>query len=460
MILRALFFLIMILIYGQGVFADTPPVVNTNIYDANGNLVSGDGRYYEYNDANQLARVRQGDQAGAVIAEYFYDSSGQRIKKIENGVVTYYVGKHFEKQVGGTNAGNSSYYFGNGGERVARKDPAGQIFYYHLDHLDGVNVVTNSAGTPVSTTDYLPFGDARAGGTGNEKYAYTGKEQDKTGLYYFDARYNSPEFRHFTQADVAEPDYDDPQDLNRYAYVGNNPTSYVDPDGFKKKKKSKKQAKLSKREKWMIAHGTDPDHDKTTLKKAKQQFLAGKKYTLPAPQSGPAVASGGQQIDAQHATQYGAKSNLYTKANMQRLRYMYEYSAALAGESAYWDAWGNTLEGVHGALQATKNLFMLDFGGVGAESSRMIGTLFKSAGMNKNWTLGANIIGAGIDIYGGVKSIQDYSRAFDGRTTQSKILFKEEFSWSSEVPPQSSDFAAGSVNTVFEGVKDGLESFY
>jgi RHS repeat-associated protein len=240
-----------------------------NVYDASGNLVTGDGRYYEYNDANQLVRVRQGgDQTGTVIAEYFYDSSGQRVKKIENGVVTYYIGKHFEKQVGGSNAGNTSYYFADDGERVAKKDYQGNIFYYHLDHLDGINVVTNATGTEITRTDYLPFGELRNGSTGVDKYAYTGKEQDKTSLYYYEARYNSPDIRHFTQADIAEPDYEDPQDLNRYAYVGNNPLSYVDDDGFKKKKK---KAKLSKREKYMIAHGYDPDKDKTTLKKAKKR---------------------------------------------------------------------------------------------------------------------------------------------------------------------------------------------
>ncbi len=260
----------------SGYGADTSII---NEYDANGNLVTGDGRYYEYNDANQLTRVRQGDQAGPVIAEYVYDAAGQRVKKIENGVVTYYIGKHYEKQVGGSNAGSTSYYFGEGGERVAKKDPIGNIFYYHLDHLDSINVVTDSTGIEVSRTDYLPFGDLRTGSSDSEKYSYTGKEKDKTSLYYFNARYNSPEFRHFTQADIAEPDYADPQDLNRYAYVGNNPLSYVDYDGFKKKKK---KAKLSKREKWMIAHGADPDKDKTSLKKAKKLLKEGKKYTAVA----------------------------------------------------------------------------------------------------------------------------------------------------------------------------------
>jgi RHS repeat-associated protein len=281
-----LYILLLLLVAASGVYADTNII---NVYDANGNLVTGDGRYYEYNDANQLVKVRQGDTiAGPVIAEYFYDFSGQRVKKIENGVVTYYVGKHFEKQVGGANEGNTSYYFGDDSERVAKKDPAGNIFYYHLDHLDGINAVTDSAGTVVAKTDYLPFGEVRAGSSGTEKYSYTGKEKDKTDLYYFEARYNSPEFKHFTQADIAEPDYDDPQDLNRYSYVGNNPLSYVDPDGFKKKKK----AKLSKREKWMIAHGSDPDKDKTSLKTAKKLLKAEKKYmTASAASYAPASSS-------------------------------------------------------------------------------------------------------------------------------------------------------------------------
>lgn len=246
-----------------------------NQYDTNGSLVSGDGKFYEYNDANQLVRVREKDAIGAVVAEYFYDHTGQRVKKVESGVTTYYLGKYYETQVVQDQAQNTSYYFAEG-DRVAKKDSTG-TYYYHPDHLGGTSAVTNSTGQVVSSTSYLPFGDVRQGGA--EKYSYTGKEMDKaTGLYNFDARYTSPELRHFTQADIADPDFDDPQDLNRYAYVGNNPLSYVDLDGYKKKKK----AKLSKREKWMIAHGVDPDHDKTTLKKAKKLEKAGKKYVVSA----------------------------------------------------------------------------------------------------------------------------------------------------------------------------------
>lgn len=242
-----------------------------NQYDANGSLVSGDGKFYEYNDANQLVRVREKDANGAVVAEYFYDHAGQRVKKVENGVTTYYLGKHYETQVVQGQVKNTSYYFAEG-DRVAKKDSTG-TYYYHPDHLGGTSAVTNSAKQVVSSTSYLPFGEVRQGGA--ENY-YTGKEKDKAAdLYNFEARYVSPELRHFTQADIADPDFDDPQDLNRYAYVGNNPLSFVDLDGYKKKKKSK----LSKREKWMIAHGVDPDNDKTPLKKAKKLFKADIKYT-------------------------------------------------------------------------------------------------------------------------------------------------------------------------------------
>lgn len=197
-------------------------------YDANGNMIQGDGKYFEYNDANQLVKVRHGDASGPVIAQYFYDYTGQRIKKIENGVTTYYVGKHYETQVSGNTVSNTSYYFANK-ERVAKKDPAGNIYYYHNDHLGGTNVVVDQSGNTVEHTRYFPFGEVREGGT--DKYTYTGKERDKnTGSYYFEARYYKPELKHFTQADLVAV-ISNPQGFNRYAYVVNNPITLIDPTG-------------------------------------------------------------------------------------------------------------------------------------------------------------------------------------------------------------------------------------
>jgi hypothetical protein len=48
-------------------------------YDANGNLVSGDGKYREYNEFNQLSKIRDGNTASdPLMEEYFYDHTGLR----------------------------------------------------------------------------------------------------------------------------------------------------------------------------------------------------------------------------------------------------------------------------------------------------------------------------------------------------------------------------------------------
>jgi RHS repeat-associated protein len=68
---------------------------------------------------------------------------------------------------------------------------------------------------------------------------FTGKERDATtGLDNFGARYNSSSFGRFMSPDwsakpvsVPYADFLDPQSLNLYAYVRNNPTTRADEDG-------------------------------------------------------------------------------------------------------------------------------------------------------------------------------------------------------------------------------------
>jgi hypothetical protein len=44
-------------------------------------------------------------------------------------------------------------------------------------------------------------------------------------------RWNSPYISHFIQPDTIVPGYANPQNLNRYSYVNNNPLRYTDPTG-------------------------------------------------------------------------------------------------------------------------------------------------------------------------------------------------------------------------------------
>ncbi len=63
------------------------------------------------------------------------------------------------------------------------------------------------------------------------RYNYTGQRLDYTGLLYYGARYYDPTLMRFTQPDTLVPDPANPQSLNRYAYVLNNPLRYTDPTG-------------------------------------------------------------------------------------------------------------------------------------------------------------------------------------------------------------------------------------
>lgn len=410
---------VMSLFFAATAFADASII---NVYDANGNLVSGDGKYYEYNDANQLVRVRQGsDQTGTVIAEYFYDYAGQRIKKIENGIATYYVGQHYKQQVGAGTTTTTNHYFADG-ERVARKDTNGStqscnyatgqgecLYYYHLNHLDSTTAITDSAGNLYgSITTYTPFGEIKET-SGTDKYSFTGKEKDNTDLYYFDARYNDPEFRHFTQADIADPDYSDPQDLNRYSYVGNNPLNYIDTDGYKKKKKKH----LSKREQRARALGLNPDKEKYWVGKlSHKQFkkLEKQHNEYEAALQAREVIARCSISTTTTSTKYPlaldsslVSENGSTSASKQnRLKNAMMYASAMKNAARYeqdaaWDeAEVNILEGTYGGLKTLGEALSGDEVGAAAGLIGMFGTLAKAAGNDKLST-GLDAVSSGID---------------------------------------------------------------
>jgi RHS repeat-associated protein len=210
-------------------------IIQSYSYDPNGNMLS-DGAYcYVYNDANQMSQAKNCTNS-QLIAEYVYDHMGQRAikKQYTAGVLNYtvyYIGEVYETKVyaNGTTE-NTSYYFANG-VRVARKDKTG-VVYYHGDHLGSASVLTNSSGTLIEETTYLPFGSVKSGGT-KSTFLYTDQENDpETGLYYYGARYYDPELMRFAEADPTIPDIYDPQSLNRYSYVKNNPLKYTDPTGL------------------------------------------------------------------------------------------------------------------------------------------------------------------------------------------------------------------------------------
>ena len=213
-------------------------------YDTNGNVIqkteSGETLQFAYDSENRLVEVVRiplivsaGKAtltlAPETVARMVYDGDGQRVKATFDGVSTVMLGGGLYERTGLT---DTKYYL-IGGIRVAmRRGPAGQagtLTYLFTDHL-GSTVATQS-GKSVQRMDYGPWGEIRSGTLPTERL-YTGQRwDDALGLYFYNARYYDPALGRFIQPDTIVPDYGNPQALNRYAYVYNNPLRYSDPSG-------------------------------------------------------------------------------------------------------------------------------------------------------------------------------------------------------------------------------------
>ncbi|HET8922589.1 MAG TPA: RHS repeat-associated core domain-containing protein [Candidatus Acidoferrum sp.] len=210
--------------------------VSGETYDAAGNLINdGLGHAYTYNAENQLLTT-----AGVT---YTYDGDGKRVQKSSGTIYWYGISSDplDETDLTGsiTNTAFNEYVF-FGGKRVARRDSSNNVYYYLAGHLGTARIVANSSGTVLDDSDFYPFGGERivSSSSGN-RYKFTAKERDaESGLDEFGARYYSSALGRFTIPDwaanataVPYADFGNPQSLNLYSYVKNNPLNFTDPDG-------------------------------------------------------------------------------------------------------------------------------------------------------------------------------------------------------------------------------------
>jgi RHS repeat-associated protein len=137
-----------------------------------------------------------------------------------------FIGNYGEIAINGTQRITTTYYYANS-QRVAMRTAAG-VTYIHGDHLRSTSV---TSGAQTGNTQYFPYGATRSGAV-STAYKFTGQRlDDSTGLYYYGARYYDPALGRFIQADTIVPEPGNPQALNRYSYVLNNPLKYTDPTG-------------------------------------------------------------------------------------------------------------------------------------------------------------------------------------------------------------------------------------
>jgi RHS repeat-associated protein len=101
--------------------------------------------------------------------------------------------------------------------------------------LGSASVVTNASGATVGEQRYYPFGETRlpTGSIFTDKLFTGQREMAGLGIYHYQARFYSPYINQFLSADTIVPTPTNPQSLNRYSYVTNNPLRYTDPTGHK-----------------------------------------------------------------------------------------------------------------------------------------------------------------------------------------------------------------------------------
>jgi len=217
------------------------------------------GQRFKKVASQYICETSENIQSDYKCAYEMYNSGTSTLHAKTLAETTYYIGKNFEEQI---NSGveylendervaayerQTNYYFING-QRVAKKQAVAEVSYdvqgkpliverndrnfYLNNHLGSTDVVLDDTGSVDSKVKYYPFGEQRE--PSEEAFSYNSKELDQgSNNYYYEARYYDAGLRHFTQADVIVPEVYNPQSLNRYSYVHNNPINYKDPTGHK-----------------------------------------------------------------------------------------------------------------------------------------------------------------------------------------------------------------------------------
>ncbi len=207
-------------------------------YDAIGNPKIYKGYMMSWTKGRQLIEYNVND--------FGYDGLGRRIRK---NAITYYYDSS-DRLI--KSSDGMTYFYDHTG--VAGFMYNGARYVYQKDALGNIVAILDNTGATVVQYVYDAWGNHRAydannrllSSSGRRRYAtaptqlcdinpfrYRGYFYDyETGLYYLKSRYYDPETGRFINMDNV--DYADPEEingLNLYAYCGNNPIMYIDPNG-------------------------------------------------------------------------------------------------------------------------------------------------------------------------------------------------------------------------------------
>ena len=229
---------------------------NVYQYDAGGNLLQDGTHGYVYDLENRITCVGVDINGNCTTTStyYFYDAAGQRVGKQQFNNLEDYVydlqGHITSVYANGSTSAFRAELYTPQGRHVSTWNPGannGPLFYNFADWLGTervrTNVINGTVTVAESCTD-TPYGMNLACATfpglaDTSPMHFTGKQRDyESNLDYFGARYFGSNMGRWLSPDWSEApepvpyaDFTNPQSLNLYAYVRNNPVTDVDAYG-------------------------------------------------------------------------------------------------------------------------------------------------------------------------------------------------------------------------------------
>jgi len=207
-------------------------------YDNAGNLTF-DGGHYTYNAQGQQVNATYPPSWNGYTLQQAYDGDGLRVKKVDGGVTTYAVrssvlGNQVVAEVNQGGGWQRGYVY-LGGHLLAIQQ-AGTVNWVHQDPVTKSQRLTDVNGTIIAAIDVDPWGGetARSSSSHLQPRKYTSYERDGSGNDQAMYRQYHSFWQRFDQPDPYDGSMNpaDPQSLNRYAYVQNDPVNFVDPSGL------------------------------------------------------------------------------------------------------------------------------------------------------------------------------------------------------------------------------------
>lgn len=201
-------------------------------YDTSGNMTNDGYNTLVYDGENRVTSAANGSTS----ATYTYDGGGLRVKKaVQNGTTTVYLfsgSKVLAEYENGAAPSSPTREYIYSGSALVAKIEGGNTVYYHPDQLS-VRATTNSSGTVTGQQGHYPFGESWYASSTTTKWQFTSYERDgESGNDYAMARYDVNRLGRFSSPDPVGGAIADPQSLNRYAYVENDPANSADPTGL------------------------------------------------------------------------------------------------------------------------------------------------------------------------------------------------------------------------------------